>query len=77
MTTQFVPGSEERMWTEKEAANFLHVSPQTLWLWCKQKKISFFRLGNGTIRYRKQDLEDLLNAGLSPMEVEKEEEHAD
>lgn len=63
MSTNFVPGDDERLWTEKEAAHFLHVSPQTLWLWRKQKKITFFRLGNGTIRYRKDDLEAFLGAG--------------
>lgn len=64
MTTDLVTSLEERMWTEKEAAYLLHVSPNTMWLWRKQKKITFFRLPNGTIRYRKQDLEKLLQDAL-------------
>jgi hypothetical protein len=63
MTTDFVTGIDERMWTEKEAAYLLHVSPNTLWLWRKQKKITFFRLANGTIRYRKSDIEMFLRVG--------------
>ncbi|MDR1242218.1 MAG: helix-turn-helix domain-containing protein [Deltaproteobacteria bacterium] len=63
MTEDLVTSIDERMWTEKEAAYLLHISPNTLWLWRKQKKITFFRLANGTIRYRKSDLEMFLRAG--------------
>lgn len=63
MTTDFLNSIDERMWTEKEAAYLLHVSPNTMWLWRKQKKVTFFRLPNGTIRYRKCDLEALLKDG--------------
>jgi hypothetical protein len=63
MTTDLVASIDERMWTEKEAAYLLHVSTNTMWLWRKQKKITFFRLANGTIRYRKSDLEIFLRAG--------------
>lgn len=66
MNTGLVESIDERMWTEKEAAYLLHVSPNTMWLWRKQKKVTFFRLANGSIRYRKQDLEDFLRAGVCP-----------
>ena len=66
MTTELVESIGERMWSEKEAAYLLHVSPNTMWLWRKQNKVTFFRLANGTIRYRKQDLEDFLRAGVCP-----------
>ncbi|CAK7009693.1 MAG: hypothetical protein DELT_00396 [Desulfovibrio sp.] len=64
MTTDFVESVGERMWTEKEAACLLHVSPNTMWLWRKQEKITFFRLANKMIRYRKSDLDDFLRAGI-------------
>lgn len=64
MTTELVESIGERMWTEKEAAYLLHVSPNTMWLWRKQNKVTFFRLANGTIRYRKGDLESFLQAAL-------------
>lgn len=64
MITDLVESIGERMWTEREAAYLLHVSPNTMWLWRKQKKVAFFRLANGSIRYRKQDLEDFLRAGV-------------
>jgi len=68
MAKDLVTAIEERMWTEKEAAYLLHVSPATLTHWRKQKKITYFRLPNGTIRYRKFDLDILLFAGLCELE---------
>ena len=70
MTTGLVESIGERMWTEREAAFLLHVSPNTMWLWRKQKKVTYFRLANGTIRYRKRDLDKLLNDGLCAVEDE-------
>lgn len=64
MTVDIVSTIEERMWTEKEAAYLLHVSPVTLTYWRKLKKVTFFRLPNGTIRYRKNDLNNLLKDSL-------------
>jgi len=68
MAKDLVTTIEERMWTEKEAAYLLHVSPVTLTHWRKQKKITYFRLPNGTIRYRKLDLDTLLLAGFCGLE---------
>jgi len=73
MTADLVSSIEERMWTEKEAAYLLHVSPVTLTYWRKLKKVTFFRLPNGTIRYRKCDLETLLNKSVCYTEAGKEE----
>lgn len=64
MSTDLVSGLDERMWTEKEVAHLLHVGVKTMWIWRRDKLVTFVRLPNGRIRYRRQDLENLLGAGL-------------
>lgn len=64
MSEDLVSGIDERLWTEKEVAHLLHVSVHTLWVWRRQKKITFIKLPNGLIRYRKRDLEKLLNGSM-------------
>lgn len=64
MNEDLVSGIDERLWTEKEVAHLLHVSTHTMWVWRRQKKVTFIKLPNGLIRYRKRDLEGLLSEGL-------------
>lgn len=64
MSEDLVSGIDERLWTEKEVAHLLHVSVHTLWVWRRQKKVTYFRLPNGLIRYRRSDLEGLLIESL-------------
>lgn len=64
MREDLVSGIDERLWTEKEVAHLLHVSIHTMWVWRRQKKVTFIRLPNGLIRYRRWDLEELLNGGM-------------
>jgi excisionase family DNA binding protein len=42
--------------TVHEAARFLGVSPQTVYLWVERKQISHFRVMGRNIRFLKSDL---------------------
>jgi excisionase family DNA binding protein len=44
-------------WTVPEAANFLGVSPQTVYLWVERKQIPHLRVMGRNIRFLKSDLE--------------------
>lgn len=47
--------------TTREAAAFLDVSVQTLWLWRRDKTgPKYVRLGASQVKYRRQDLEDYI-----------------
>ena len=48
--------SDERPLTVKEAANFLGVSPQTVYLWVERKQIPHLRVMGRNIRFLKSDL---------------------
>ena len=43
--------------TVKDAAKFLGVSPQTVYLWVERKQIPHFRVMGRNIRFLKSDLE--------------------
>jgi excisionase family DNA binding protein len=49
--------AENRPLTVKEAANFLGVSPQTVYLWVERKQIPHLRVMGRNIRFLKSDLE--------------------
>jgi excisionase family DNA binding protein len=57
--------TEERTWTPgdqypltvREAAKFLGVSPQTVYLWVERKQIPHLRVMGRNIRFLKSDLE--------------------
>ena len=49
--------TDERPVTVKEAANFLGVSPQTVYLWVERKQIPHLRVMGRNIRFLKSDLE--------------------
>jgi excisionase family DNA binding protein len=49
--------SEERPLTVKEAAYYLGVSPQTVYLWVERKQIPHLRVMGRNIRFLKSDLE--------------------
>ena len=44
-------------WTVREAAKFLGVSPQTVYLWVERKQIPHLRVMGRNIRFLKSDLE--------------------
>jgi len=50
-------GADNRPLTVKEAANFLGVSPQTVYLWVERKQIPHLRVMGRNIRFLKSDLE--------------------
>ena len=51
------PGTEERPLTVRDAALFLGVSPQTVYLWVERKQIPHLRVMGRNIRFLKSDLE--------------------
>ena len=48
---------DERPLTVREAAKFLGVSPQTVYLWVERKQIPHLRVMGRNIRFLKSDLE--------------------
>jgi excisionase family DNA binding protein len=51
------PGELEPPMRVKEAAKFLGVSPQTVYLWVERKQIPHLRVMGRNIRFLKSDLE--------------------
>jgi excisionase family DNA binding protein len=51
---------ERDLFTEKEACEYLGVSPVTLWRERKNLRISFSRIG-GQIRYQRSDIQEYLD----------------
>jgi excisionase family DNA binding protein len=56
------PGSiassdDERPWTVRQAAQFLGVSTQTVYLWVERKHIPHLRVMGRNIRFLRSDLE--------------------
>ena len=47
----------ELPWTVQRAAEFLGVSPQTVYLWVERKSIPHFRIMGRNIRFLRSDLE--------------------
>ena len=52
-----ISSSDERPVTVKEAAKFLGVSSQTVYLWVERKQIPHLRVMGRNIRFLKSDLE--------------------
>jgi excisionase family DNA binding protein len=57
MKIQTPTNGEEHPWTVPEAANFLGVSAQTVYLWVERKQIPHLRVMGRNIRFLKSDLE--------------------
>jgi len=57
MKIQTPTDRNEHPWTVPEAANFLGVSPQTVYLWVERKQIPHLRVMGRNIRFLKSDLE--------------------
>ena len=51
------PSADEFPLTVREAAKFLGVSPQTVYLWVERKQIPHLRVMGRNIRFLKSDLE--------------------
>jgi excisionase family DNA binding protein len=51
------PSAEDDPLTVKEAARYLGVSPQTVYLWVERKQIPHLRVMGRNIRFLKSDLE--------------------
>jgi excisionase family DNA binding protein len=51
------PASEERPLTVRDAAQYLGVSAQTVYLWVERKQIPHLRVMGRNIRFLKSDLE--------------------
>jgi excisionase family DNA binding protein len=49
--------TDDRPWTVREAAKFLGVSPQTVYLWVERKQIPHLRIMGRNIRFLRSNLE--------------------
>lgn len=49
--------TDEYPWNVQQAAKFLGVSPQTVYLWVERKQIPHLRVMGRNIRFLKSDLE--------------------
>jgi excisionase family DNA binding protein len=67
-TTAFV--SNEIPLTVKEAARYLGVSPQTVYLWVERKQIPHLRVMGRNIRFLRSDLEPFRASFKKEMENE-------
>jgi excisionase family DNA binding protein len=56
-STALLPGETELPMTVKDAARFLGVSAQTVYLWVERKQIPHLRVMGRSIRFLKSDLE--------------------
>lgn len=56
-TGPIVSSGDERPWTVRQAAQFLGVSPQTVYLWVERKQIPHLRVMGRNIRFLRSDLE--------------------
>jgi len=77
MDENVVPGIErayeprdERPLTVREAAKYLGVSPQTVYLWVERKQIPHLRVMGRNIRFLKSDLETFRASFKQEMENE-------
>ena len=55
--SKYEPAADERPLTVREAAKYLGVSPQTVYLWVERKQIPHLRVMGRNIRFLKSDLE--------------------
>jgi excisionase family DNA binding protein len=56
-TGPIASSGDERPWTVQQAAQFLGVSPQTVYLWVDRKQIPHLRVVGRNIRFLRSDLE--------------------
>ena len=57
VSAQGAQWTDERPLTVREAAKFLGVSPQTVYLWVERKQIPHLRVMGRNIRFLKSDLD--------------------
>ena len=68
-TGSIASSGDERPWTVQQAAQFLGVSPQTVYLWVERKQIPHLRVMGRNIRFLRSDL-DTFRASFR-QEIEK------
>jgi len=56
----------ELLWTVRRAAEFLGVSPQTVYLWVERKRIPHFRIMGRNIRFLRSDLQRFRGSFKNP-----------
>ena len=65
---QTLPSVNEYPLTVREAAKFLGVSPQTVYLWVERKQIPHLRVMGRNIRFLKSDLDSFRASFRQEME---------
>jgi len=53
---------QESLWTYKDVANRLSVSPQTVRVWVMNKNIPYFKIGR-LVRFKKEAIESWIERG--------------
>lgn len=75
MTTSAVPSAPDRPFlTIPEAAEYLHVSPRSVYRWLRSGHLRCFRLGN-TTRIARRDLEQFVQRHSTPEAHHDQTEH--
>lgn len=60
--TEVAAQSTESYLTRHQVVNILSIDKSTLWRWSKRNYLNPVRVG-GLVRYRKSDIENILNSG--------------
>ncbi len=71
LNPQTSTSAEEHPLTVREAAKYLGVSPQTVYLWVERKQIPHLRVMGRNIRFLKSDLEPFRASFKQEMENDK------
>ena len=68
------PPMDKRLYTVKEAADYLSLSPVTLYRWIARSEIPVVRLRRKAVRFDRQDLDQLVDSMKSKTvkQVEKD-----
>lgn len=67
-TGSIASSGDERPWTVRQAAQFLGVSAQTVYLWVERKQIPHLRVMGRNIRFLRSDLESFRASFKQEME---------
>ena len=55
----------QTMLSVPQAAEYLSISPKTMWTWLAERRLPSYRLGR-SVRLKVSDLDKFIDAGLTP-----------
>lgn len=68
MTNLSTSNEGAKLLRHNDAANFLHISPKTLYKWCLQGKVKYYKAGSLNL-YKRSDLEAFIEANAIDLEA--------